>query len=67
MKDLILIEVEVDGKLVERVRSITAPVAGDVMSINNEYAVDIIKRHWVVDQSPSGRKELRCILECKKQ
>ena len=64
---MILIEIEVGGKRVQNIRSEVVPAVGDVMSVDNEYVAQVVRRHWVIDKPPSLKREFRCILECKKK
>lgn len=60
---MILIEIELEGKLIDRVKSPVVPAAGDVISINNINVYTVKRRHWVIDKLSFGPREFRCILE----
>ena len=69
MEATTLIDIEVDGKVVESMRDISIPAVGDSISIPSlNIVVRVNQRDWVFDeeQSHRAREELRCVLVCQK-
>lgn len=69
-----VLEFEVDGQFVLRLRDFVVPAVGDVLTVppffaeaSKPYNVEVKRRHWVVDRRQSLRQhELRCVLLCEK-